>query len=272
MPDTFFAPESNFVWVLFGVVIALFVVSILVRGFFAIKRFVKIIGKGYRKNPKPESLDLAHLRALNTGAINSEQTMYFCDSLATGETKTKVLQNLYANYAIRSHANAVEQIESLLYSGHRSYFDIIKESFVNSDKSSWKQQCKDLFDREAGRATEFMTNLDEAFDALKNEGFVGDRSEIATLDITAWDTGRAVMLARSCVEAKYLTADEGWIFIERAYEISAESYENWEDFARGYCVGRAMWGGNSVTLGGIFTIAKGLLNDEESPWKQTSFK
>lgn len=43
------------------------------------------------------------------------------------------------------------------------------------------------------------------------------------------------------------------------------------DFASGYVIGRAMWSGSNMSLTGIISITQGLLQDEESPWKQCLF-
>lgn len=42
--------------------------------------------ESYRKNPLPQNLSKDQFAAINIGAINAEQTEYYCDSLSTGSS------------------------------------------------------------------------------------------------------------------------------------------------------------------------------------------
>lgn len=80
--------------------------------------------------------------------------------------------------------------------------------------------------------------------------------------------GRLVMVTRSCYDCDYINEEEAWAYIENAHKACKEEYPDWNEFAKGYIFGRAMWSGNSEYLSGIMSIAEGLLSDEESPWKK----
>jgi hypothetical protein len=54
-----------------------------------------------------------------------------------------------------------------------------------------------------------------------------------------------------------------------AAEQLQNEYTSWEDLCKGYLIGRAMWGGNGSDFSLINDIAKGLLENEKSPWKST---
>ena len=83
--------------------------------------------------------------------------------------------------------------------------------------------------------------------------------------------GRLVLVTRCCFDAGYITEEEAWRYILNARQASKEQYTSWHDFASGYVTGRAMWSGSNLSLTGIISITQGLLQDEESPWKQCLF-
>ena len=89
--------------------------------------------------------------------------------------------------------------------------------------------------------------------------------------IAAWDMGRLVLVTRCCFDAGYISDEEAWHYIFNARHLSQKAYISWKDFASGYVIGRAMWSGNTMSLTGIIAITQGLLEDEESPWKQCEF-
>ena len=115
---------------------------------------------------------------------------------------------------------------------------------------------------------EYFMNLQSALPVLAENGYFSDVSEIAKVSITAWDMGRLVMVTRSCYDCSYINEEEAWAYIEDAHKACKEEYPDWNEFAKGYIFGRAMWSGNSEYLTGIMSIAEGLLSDEESPWKK----
>ena len=115
---------------------------------------------------------------------------------------------------------------------------------------------------------EYFMNLQSALPVLAENGYFSDVSEIAKISITAWDMGRLVMVTRSCYDCDYINEEEAWAYIENAHKACKEEYPDWNEFAKGYIFGRAMWSGNSEYLSGIMSIAEGLLSDEESPWKK----
>lgn len=51
-------------------------------------RLLKVIShKKYQKNPLGKKLSPLQQSVLNIGAVNAEQTMFYCDSLETGSEK-----------------------------------------------------------------------------------------------------------------------------------------------------------------------------------------
>lgn len=225
----------------------------------------------YRKNPVPQNLTPDQFAAINIGAINAEQTEYFCDSLPTGSDLDEIKDNLSNYYDISDRASALETLEWLYTSGHRVYFDAIKGVMSGRD-TQINAEGLDVEDAETEyRIQEYCSNLQEALEELMDEKFLEQQADLSQCSILAWDMGRLVLVTRCCFDAGYITEAEAWRYILGARQASKEQYASWDDFASGYVIGRAMWSGSNMSLTGIISITQGLLQDEESPWKQCAF-
>lgn len=226
--------------------------------------------KKYRENPNPENLSQERMAALNIGAINSEQTCYYCDSLTTGEKVYEIKGNLENFYDITDHDSAVETLEWLFNRGHRIYFDAIKTMYSGTGEGI---DYSKFTEEEQANFMEYFMNMQGVLPFLVETGyFSGNVFDIAKMSIIAWDMGRLVMVTRSCYDCGYISEEEAWNYIENAYKACKEVYADWNEFAKGYVFGRAMWSGDAQFLAGIMSIAEGLLADEQSPWKKVSLK
>ena len=222
----------------------------------------------YRRNPVPQNLTPEQLAAINIGAINAEQTEYFCDSLTTGSDVDEIKENLSDYYDISDRDTALETLEWLYTSGHRVYFDIINRVVSGQDNQIY---ADGLDEDDIDRIREYISNLQESIDELMQEDFLKQRADLAKCSILAWDMGRLVLVTRCCFDAGYISDEEAWSYIRNARQASKEKYASWNEFAAGYVIGRAMWSGSNMSLTGIISITQGLLQDDESPWKQADF-
>ena len=227
--------------------------------------------KKYRKNPVPQNLSAEQFTAINIGAINSEQIEYFCDSLSTGSSVTDIKDNLSSYYGIEDRETALETLEWLFISGHRVYFDLIKGAL--SDRETQIDRSG-LDEDDIARMQEYISNLRESFGNLISYDFIKlkQMAELYRQSIDAWDMGRLVLVTRCCFDAGYISDEEAWRYIFNARSLSQKVYTSWEEFARGYVIGRAMCLGNTMSLTDIIGIVQGLLQDDASPWIQCKFK
>ena len=208
-------------------------------------------------------------RALNIRAINAEQTMYFCDSLETGEDKNEVKSMLEKYYSIIDRESALETLCWLRDEGHRIYFESIKEfvaGYATAIDNTYLDQEKGV------RAYQYIQNLNDTIGILCENQFISSKSDLHYKSILGWDMGRLVLVTRCCYECGYVSEEEAWDYISNALIACSKIYSNWEEFAAGYVIGRSMWGGNNMSLPGIITIIKDLLSDSESPWLNIQFK
>ncbi len=219
----------------------------------------------YRRDPIPQDLPPDRFAAISIGAINAEQTGYFCDSLRTGSDVEEIKDNLSSYYDIEDRDTALETLEWLYTSGHRVYFDNIK-GILSGRGAPIAVTGMDA--ETAERIREYSSNLQESIEELVEEKFLKQRADLARCSILAWDMGRLVLVARCCFDAGYISEEEAWRYILDARQASQGQYTSWEEFAAGYVIGRAMWSGSGMSLMGIISIAQGLLEDEESPWKR----
>lgn len=222
----------------------------------------------YKRNPVPQNLTAEQLFGINIGAINSEQTGYFCDSLETGADPSEIKENLEDYYGITDSASAEDTLEWLFARGHRVYFEAIKR--MVSGKGTGVDDSG-LTSEEKERIDEYVSNLEEALEELVEENFLKDKGDLANRSIIAWDMGRLVLVTRCCCDVGYISAEDAWRYINNAGSACKEQYASWEEFAGGYVIGRAMWSGSNMSLSGIMAVAEGLLQDDESPWKQIGF-
>lgn len=235
-----------------------------------IRKLQKVLSnKQYRENPNPENLSQERLAALNVGAINSEQTCYYCDSLTTGEQIKEIKENLENFYGIADHDSAVETLDWLYQRGHRVFFDAAKQVYAGAAEGI---DYSSLTEEEQENFMEYFMNLQSSLQYLSEGNYFSDVSQIADMSIIAWDMGRLVMVTRSCYDCGYISEEEAWQYIENAHKACKEAYADWNEFTKGYVFGRAMWSGANMSLTGIMSIAEGLLADEKSPWKKVSLK
>lgn len=233
--------------------------------FDSLQSFFKPFEKPYRSNPQKTPLSKQQQLALNIGTINSEQTMYYCDSLKTGYGTEHLMYHL-EHYGVIPGDNigAREILDWLYEEGHSTLFDeMIKDFFIEGgNKSKWA----------ASDNMEYAHNIIGCIPMLIEGGWISEKADIGTISTIAWDMGRLVNVTRTCYDCKYITEDEAWEYLHKGLKKAQSAYVDWENFATGYVVGRAMWGGNGISHTEIYDIARGLLNDEESPWKITEFK
>ncbi|MDE7195231.1 MAG: DUF1266 domain-containing protein [Oscillospiraceae bacterium] len=222
----------------------------------------------YKKNPAPRELTDEQLAGISIGAINSEQTGYYCDSLETGAEIFDIKENLEDYYGITDSASAVDTLDWLLERGHRVYFDAIKGMVSGRGTGV---DVSGLEPGEQERVGGYISNLEEASEDLAEEDYINDKSDLADISVTAWDMGRLVLVTRCCFDAGYISENDAWRYINSARISCKEQYGSWKELARGYVIGRAMWSGGDMSLSGIMAIAEGLLDDDESPWKRVKF-
>jgi hypothetical protein len=78
-------------------------------------------------------------------------------------------------------------------------------------------------------------------------------------------------IARLCYDAKYITEQEAWEYIDAAYEQAQKTFQSWEELAKSYVIGRFIWKGKDAD-DDIQVIAEDLVSNAKSPWTQVAWK
>lgn len=210
--------------------------------------------------------------ALNIGAINAEQTGCYCNSLETGLNLKDAKQTILRSYDIFDSKSAIEELNYFINFGQRQYYDTVKEYCSDNSKIITEDDISIYDDEQKPRIFRTIKNLNETIGSLCQTEFISRKTDFEKISILAWDMGRLVHTARVCSDLGYITQEQAWEFIHYAYNSCAEEYNNWQELATGYVVGRASHFGDSMGFLGITNIAKSLLNDEGSPWIKYPFK
>jgi hypothetical protein len=65
---------------------------------------------------------------------------------------------------------------------------------------------------------------------------------------------------------------EAWGIITNAYETAKKEFKDWHEAAVSHLIGRGAWGGDTILLKGLCSIAEKAFEDDSSPWKNVSLK
>jgi len=220
------------------------------------------------KDPKG-NLTTKQQQAINVGAIMGAMFGDYCNSLRTKKIRSMTTME---GWGIHSPGDARETISQMITGecGHRVIFDQIKECIDNENNMVF----------ESKRNKQFAKNLRSSIPLLIKEQVISTPAEIPKISALAWDMGRLVNISRWSYDLKYITEEEAWKAIYIAYEQVLGKYDNWQEFAQSYLVGRAMWGGTAGLMGltrimklkTIIQITKRLLKHSDSPWNLVPFK
>jgi hypothetical protein len=63
-----------------------------------------------------------------------------------------------------------------------------------------------------------------------------------------------------------------WGIITNAYEMAVKEFKDWREVAVSYLIGRGAWGGDTMMLHGLHSIAEKAFEDDNSPWKNVPLK
>jgi Protein of unknown function (DUF1266) len=233
-----------------------------------VRQLRRAMGK-FRKQAGGSTLDAERLTALSVGLINAEQLTATTDSLTTGIDAQRLSEGLAENWQITSQTSARQTIEWLLNAGHRALYPDALSILQSHEPADWQAVAASRSDQPE-QLLSFIENLAETRKSLQDEGFLSSDKDLAR-GILAWDMARAITLARAAYDLRYMSESEAWTVIRHAAGAVFQEFSSWEELAKSYIIGRAMWAGESVMLDGLMTIARDCLTEGESPWKRLAW-
>lgn len=217
---------------------------------------------------KNSTLTTDQYKKIALGAIYSEQQGAFINSLTTGLGESSVKELLSNWWGIDDSHDANEKLIYLRDKGFRFYLPTVFEAFSSEGNKQVNIISSAFVDEDFDKALSQLTHLKETLEELKEDNIISQNGDIIKYGSNAWDFGRLVFLTRVCFDAGYISEKEAWAYIDAASILAKNSFNNWEDYARSYVIGRAMWGGSQSANQGIAGIAKYLLALPNSPWVQ----
>ena len=91
------------------------------------------------------------------------------------------------------------------------------------------------------------------------------------VSVIAWDLVRVVNLGRWAYLCGYVNEDEMWQIMQVAADTALEHFSSWEEYGASFVMGRGVWHGNPDDSETAYEIVSLLLEDDESPWKESNF-
>lgn len=224
-----------------------------------------------------ESLKVSGHRLMNSFILkNSSQLLAAEGQSSVGprdiynQTGFKLLDDgLLTEYAdeVALAEKHIDLIDELLNAS--SYEDIKHLQSLFGDEGTFSVciQIYRLFYEQCLIYASRIDNLKQTLKGLREDGFLGSNpSELERLDVTAWDMGRMVNVARYSYDLGYISESQAWEYILSAQRESSSIYADWAAFGRAYIVGRALWGGINLNFYDAIRTVKKLMKHKKSPW------
>lgn len=258
-------------------IIAVIIIFVIIFTLIPFIKKIRITLGDFRIN-KSSNVSSHQYRQLLMGAIYSEQQSAYINSLETGSDRIKKIVNEW--WGIQNSEEAVNILNNLYKKGFRYYLPVVYKAFLVDDEKEQKSiilqellpkadiehQQEEEIEEDFNKVFSQVEHLEETYDELLEDDIIQTKEDIERYGVTGWDCGRLNFLARICYDAGYITEDQAWDYIDKAYKLGKQSFTSWEDYARSYVIGRAMWGGQGSNNSGIALIAETLLTNPKSPW------
>lgn len=257
--------------------VLIFVIAVLVIYFVVSKSrmfmsIVRAISGAFRTSKKnPHTTD--QQRKILLGAVYSLQQDAYLDTLKLDIGSSKRNTILQDWWGIHGKDSAFETLDYLRDKGHRYYFPTVLEMMKMDSADAQRELVRSRMQNQedAEKTISSFNNLMASIDALKKEGTITSEADIERVGVVGWDVGRLSFMTRLCYEAKYLTEDEAWSYLDAADRIAHEGLGSWKDLADSYVLGRYFWTGVDGNSSVIRVYANDLLNKPKSPWTVIPF-
>lgn len=204
------------------------------------------------------------LKQVLVSAMYAEQQSAFLNSYETGIAAGDAKKILQEYWGIYNKADAEDTLSYLLRKGHAFYFDPIYTA-LTTEKNNYAAYLQAAFPpEELEKGVNLFRGLRSNIDTLINDKVISRIEDLQTYKVYGWDYGRLAFMTRLCYEHQLIPEHVMKQFLREGLEGTKRAYTNWEDFSKGYIIGRAMWSGQDNS--GMASIAHSLLTDKKSPW------
>jgi hypothetical protein len=234
-----------------------------------IMSIVRIFTGGFRTQgdvTTPES------KKILTGAMYADQQGAFLNTL-TADIGGKLHTILRNWWGINDRDTAVETLNYLQNKGFSYYFPTVYKAFQSGNDDAIKAIILEAMTAQEDVEKAFLQtyNLLASVNKLKELKIISHTADIEKYGAVGWDAGRLIFIARLCYDAKYITEEEAWEYVDAAYAQAQSVFNSWEEIAKSYIIGRFLWKGKDAD-DGMNTIAENLIKKDDSPWKKVAWK
>ena len=204
------------------------------------------------------------LQQVLVSAMYAEQQSAFLNSYETGIPAGDARKILQEYWGIYSPADAEDTLSYLLRKGHSFYFEPVYTA-LTTEKNNYADYLKSAVPPdELDKTVNLFRGLRSNVDTLINDKVINRIEDLEKYKAYGWDYGRLAFMTRLCYEHQLIPQHVMKQFLREGLEGTKRVYNNWEEFSKGYIIGRAMWGGQENS--GMTSIAHSLLTNKKSPW------
>ena len=208
-------------------------------------------------------LDAAQLRLLAFGApmlVYNDENVDSVDCPA--EDVESIRSTIESWWNVTDHESTLEIVKWLLEEGHHADADEALAELRERGVENISQEERDDEESKMGDVCLIAESMNE------NGWYPGGQMPESVI---AWDLVRVVNLGRWAYLCDYLTEDEMWQIMQVAADTALEHFSSWEEYGMSFVMGRGVWHGDPDDSETAYEIVSLLLEDNESPWKESNF-
>jgi hypothetical protein len=263
------AKLHRIIWIIVSITLVCLIVGFVIRQKALIISLIQIFTGGFRTKGDITTLEA---KKILVGAVYASQQGAYLNTLKT-DIGAKIYTILRDWWGINERDEALDTLDYLQNKAYTYYFPTVWKAFQassNAERASIIAQNM-TNQEDAEKAFEQTLNLQESVKYLKDLKIIQHVDDVEKYGVVGWDVGRLVFIARICYDAKYITEDEAWEYIDSAYRQAQQVFNSWEELAKSYIIGRFIWRGKDAN-DGMDSIADDLVNKPKSPWQQIAWK
>jgi hypothetical protein len=260
---------EGIIWLVVVAFLLLSSIGVWVKYKHTVMGLIRIFTGGFRVKgdvSTPES------KKILTGAIYASQQGAILNTLRA-DVGPKLFTILGDWWGINGRDSAIETLDYLRDKGFAYYFPTVFKAAQATSVAERKEIiiASMTNQEDADKAYSQTTNLLDSVEILTKNKLIRTIDDVERYGVAGWDTGRLIFIARLCYDARYISEQEAWDYIDAAYAQAQRAFNTWDDLARSYVIGRFLWTGKDAD-DGMQLIAEDLLSKAKSPWKQVGWK
>ena len=208
-------------------------------------------------------LDAAQLRLLAFGAPMLVYNDENVDSIDCPEEDVESIRSTIESWwNVTDRESTLEIVKWLLEEGHHADADKALEKVRKQGLGNISQEERDDEESKMGDVCLIAESIEE------NGWCPGGQMPNSVI---AWDLVRVVNLGRWAYLCGYVNEDEMWQIIQVAADTALEHFSSWEEYGASFVMGTGVWHGDPDDSETAYEIVSLLLEDDESPWKESNF-